>query len=160
MDLAFRPSCPGRLVIPADDRNVRRRSPCLLLRGCGRGWWRRGRSHLFRRHSLGLRGDETECRKDTSKSATYLFWRRHLLDLLVKNRLYPFTHLGDWMIRSIERDTVREDEADVLHELLCVVIPGAPVIGIRLAGVRGAELALDGGEVHRSFDDTRVMWDA
>ena len=64
------------------------------------------------------------------------------------------------MIRSIEREAIREDEADVLYELFSSVVTGLHGISVELAGVGGHQLALDGSEVHTTLDHVGVVRDA
>ena len=93
-------------------------------------------------------------------NTTYLFRRGHLLDLLVEDRLNPLTHVGDGMVWTVESNAIAKDEAYILHKLLSGVVARVGGVGVRLRGVRGAELALDGGEVHWTLDDLGVMGDA
>ena len=64
------------------------------------------------------------------------------------------------MLRTIERDAVRENQTDVLYELLRVEVARVGRVRVGFCRVGCGKLALDGGEVHWTLDDLGVMGDA
>jgi len=64
------------------------------------------------------------------------------------------------MVWAIERHAVAEYQPHVRYELVGVVIAQSVRIGIGLDGIRHIKLALNGTEVHRALDDSRIMGNA
>ena len=58
-----------------------------------------------------------------------------MLDLLIEDTFDPLAHLGDRVLRPVEQDAIREDEADVLNELLNIVVTRVGWVWIGLAGI-------------------------
>ena len=83
----------------------------------------------------------------------------HLLNLLIEHLLYAFAHSRYCMVRTIKRETILENEANVGDELICTMVARILRVGIGLGGVGRSQLSLDGCKVHRILDNLRIMGD-
>ncbi len=68
----------------------------------------------------------------------------HLLNLLIEHLLYTFAHKRYCMVRTIKRETILENEANVGDELICAVVARILSVGIGLGRVGRIQLSLYG----------------
>lgn len=116
-----------------------------------------GRVASAARHVMHKQSANKAIRQRVTVQTHLLRSRRHLLDLFVKDSLYPLSHSRDCMVRAIKQTAILEDQADVVDVLVGVEVARVVQVRVWLLRIGGRKLALDGGEIHRLFDNIGIM---
>lgn len=88
---------------------------------------------------------------------TYFLRRGQRLDLLIKDRFNPFTHLSYNVLRAIESHAVGKDQSNIRDELVSVMVSGSLRVRVWLLRIRGNQFSLHGRKIHRILYDGEVV---